>query len=127
MAVKKVLQDGSVFDAKVLDLSMDSILAKFKSGVKMQAQLSLGAGFPSKCSVPHSLGNGFKNLVAVSAMSGYEFKEAKSFLAKASSAPSAGPAAAAKGADAPVEEEKKEEVETVDMGGLFGGGDDEYY
>jgi len=74
MEVLKVLQDGSVFDAKVLDLSTDAILAKFKSSVKVQASLSLGAGFPTTASAPHTLLNGFKNLVAVSAMTGFEFE-----------------------------------------------------
>jgi len=127
MEVKKVLQDGSVFDAKVLDLSADSIIAKFKSALKVQASLSLGAGFPTAVSAPHSLLNGFKNLVAVSAMTGYEFEQGKTILEAAKNAPAAGAAttnAEAK-AEAPVEE-KKEEVEDVDMGGLFGDDEDEY-
>merc|ERR1712166_1449910 len=80
MNVKKVLQDGSVFDAAVLELSSASILAKFKAAVAVQALLSLGAGYATSASVPHSLGNGFKNLVAVSAMTGYEFPQAKKIL-----------------------------------------------
>ena len=73
MHVKKVLQGGAVFDAKVLDLSTDIILAKFKNAIKTQSAIALGAGFPSATSAPHSLLNGFKNLVAVSVASGYEF------------------------------------------------------
>lgn len=127
MHVKKVLQDGSVFDARVLDLSMDAIIAKFKAGVKMQAQLSLGAGYPTQCSLPHSLGNGFKNLVAVSAMSGYEFDQATQLLEAAKNAPAAGGPATTAAAEAPKEEEKKEEEEeVVDMGGLFGDDEDDY-
>jgi large subunit ribosomal protein LP0 len=34
MHVKKVLQDGSMFDPKVLDLSVEAILAKFQGAVK---------------------------------------------------------------------------------------------
>merc|ERR1711998_324783 len=104
------LQDGSLFDAKVLDLSTDSILAKFKAACGVQASLSLGAGFPTAASAPHSLLNGFKNLVAASAASGYDFPQATALLEAAKAAP--------------VVEEKKEEVEDVDMGGLFGGDDD---
>merc|ERR1719223_2065961 len=87
MNVKKVLQDGSVFDAAVLELTTATILAKFKKAVAVQAQLSLGAGYATTASVPHSLGNGFKNLVAVSAASGYEFPQAKVILLAAASAP----------------------------------------
>lgn len=123
MNVKKVLQDGSVFDAAVLELTTDSILNKFKKAVAIQAQFSLGAGYATSASVPHSLGNGFKNLVAVSAMTGYEFPQAKVILEAAKNAPAAGGGKAAV-ADVVVEEVKKEETEDVDMGGLFGDEDD---
>jgi len=128
MHVKKVLQNGSVFDAAVLDISTDDILAKFKKAINVQADVGLGLGVPNAASAPHTLLNGFKNLVAVSAASGFEFPQAKAMLEAAKNAPaggavaSAGPAAAA---EAPKEEEKEEE-EDVDMGGLFGDDDDGY-
>lgn len=58
-------------------------------------------------------------------MSGYEFKEATALLNAAKNAPAAGAAAGAGAKAAAVVEEKKEEAEDVDMGGLFGD-DDEY-
>jgi len=124
MEVKKVLQNGSMFDAKVLDLSTDAILDKFKKAISIQASLSLASGYSTSASAPHTLLNGFKNLAAVAAMSGYEFKEATALLNAAKNAPAAGAAGPAAEAAAPVEE-KKEEAEDVDMGGLFGD-DDEY-
>lgn len=126
MHVKRVLQDGSVFDAAVLDLSNEVILSKFRAGVLMQTKLSLGAGYATKASIPHILGNGFKNLVAVSCMSGYEFPQGQALLEAVKNAPAAGagPATAKVEAAAAVVEEKKEEEETVDMGGLFGDDDD---
>merc|ERR1719235_2800484 len=36
MEVKKVLQDGSLFDAAVLDLSNEAILSKFANAIKLQ-------------------------------------------------------------------------------------------
>lgn len=128
MEVKRVLQDGSLFAPQVLDLSVEAILNKFRNAVQTQAKLSLGAGVPSVASAPHSLLNGFKNLVAVSAQSGFEFAQAKTFLEAAKNAPAAGAAVAttaAAEAAAPVEE-KKEEAETVEMGNLFGDDDDDY-
>jgi len=129
MHIKKVLQNGSVFDAAVLEISTDDILAKFKRAIGIQADLGLGLGVPNAASAPHTLLNGFKNLVAVSAASGYEFPQAKAMLEAAKNAPAAGsgPAAGASAAvaEAPKEEEKEEE-EDVDMGGLFGGDDDDY-
>jgi len=80
------------------------ILEKFSKAVKLQAQLSLGAGVPTTCSAPHSLLNGFKNLVAASCASGYEFPEATRLLSAAASAPAAGGAPAA-AAEAPKVEE----------------------
>jgi large subunit ribosomal protein LP0 len=72
--------------------------------------------------------NGFKNLVAVSAASGFEFPQAKAMLEAAKNAPAAGagPAAAGGAAAAAPKEEEKEEEEDVDMGGLFGGDDEDY-
>ena len=124
MEVKKVLQNGSMFDAKVLDLGTAEILAKFKAAISNQASLSLASGYSTSASVPHSLAKSFKNLAAVCAMSGYEFKEATVLLNAAKNAPAAGAASGAAKAAAVVEE-KKEEVEDVDMGGLFGD-EDEY-
>jgi len=92
MEVRKVLQNGSMFDAKVLNLTTESILAKFKNAINIQASLSLGSGYATSASAPHSLMNAFKNMAAVSAMSGYEFKEATALLNAAKNAPAAGAA-----------------------------------
>lgn len=130
MEVKKVLQDGSLFDAAVLDLSVEAILSKFNAAVKVQTALSLGAGYPTAMSAPHTLLGGFKNLIAVCAETGYEFPQATAFLAAAASAPASGgaPAAAsgAAGTAAAPEEKPKEEEEELDMGGLFGDDEDDY-
>jgi large subunit ribosomal protein LP0 len=126
MTITKILQEGNIFDAKVLSLDTAFILSRFRNATKNIASLSLATGVPTAASAPHSLLNGLKNLFAVAAESGYEFKEAAQFLKAAKNAPAAGAAAGASKEAAPVEEEKKEEVEDVDMGGLFGGDDDEY-
>lgn len=131
MEVTKVLQDGSMFDPAVLDLSLESILGKFQGAVKLQAGLSLGLGYSTQMSAPHTLLGGFKNLIAVAAETGYEFPEATAFLDAAKNAPAAGAAGPAGGATAaaaaPAEAEApKEEEEDVDMGGLFGDDDEDY-
>jgi len=123
MKVTKILQDGNVFDAAVLDLNADVIKAKFVKAILNQSKLALAVGVPCTSSAPHSLLNGFKNLVAVSAMTGFEFDQAKAFL---SAAKSSGPAAAGGAAAAKVEAVVEEKEEDVDMGDLFGGDDDGY-
>merc|ERR1712134_186768 len=101
MEVKKVLQDGSMFDAAVLDLSTEAILGKFQAAVKTQTSLSLGLGYSTAMSAPHTLLGGFKNLIAVAAETGYEFQEATAFLEAAKNAPAAGPATGGAAAAAP--------------------------
>ena len=123
MHVKKVLQNGSMFDAAVLSLSSEALLAKFKRAAGLQAQMSLASGYATSASAPHSIGNAFKNLVAACAATGYDFPQAAAVLSAAKNAPAAG-AASSGAAKAEVVEEKKEEPEDVDMGGLFGDDDD---
>jgi large subunit ribosomal protein LP0 len=117
-----------MFDPAVLDLSTEAILTKFQSAVKLQSSLSLGIGYSTAASAPHTLLNGFKNLIAVAAESGFEFEQATAFLNAAKNAPAAGGAVAASTAGPAKEEEKpkEDEPEDVDMGGLFGDDEDDY-
>jgi len=128
--VSHVFEGGSVYEASVLDLTKEDLYAKFFSGVRKIAALSLAIGYPTIASVPHIIGGAFRKLLYVGAATGYEFKEAKAFL-EAGPAPAAAAAAApAKGKEAPKEapkggkkkEEPKEEevVEEDDGGGMAG-------
>jgi len=117
LVVQKVYDSGSVFDPEILDITDDDLKAKFMSGVAQVAALSLAISYPTIASVPHSVVNGMKNLLAVAAVTDITFKEAemlKEFLADPSKF--AAPAAAA-AAKAP---EPESEEEDDDMGfGLF--------
>lgn len=124
LVIEKVYDDGSIFAPEILDITNDQIVAQFMAGVRRVAAVSLKIGYPTTASVPHSIANGFKNLLALAAVTDITFKEAertKEYLAdpsKFASAVSAAPAAA---------EEKKEEAAPAeesesddDMGfGLF--------
>lgn len=114
--------DGSVYDAKVLDLTDDELLGRFNMGVSNIAALSLAVGFPTEASIVHSLINGFKNLAAVCADIDYTFPQIeglKKFLenpeafaaAAAAAAPAGGAAAAAAPEPEPEPEEEEEEME----------------
>jgi len=128
LVVQKVYDSGSVFDPEILDITDDDLKAKFMSGVANVAALSLAISYPTIASVPHSVVNGMKNLLAVAAVTDISFKEAemlKEFLTDpskfaAAAAPAAAAAAAPAAAAAAKEPEPESEDEDDDMGfGLF--------
>merc|ERR1719324_2195522 len=98
MEVHQVFQDGSVFDAAVLDISPDVLMTKFMAGL------------------PHMFGNGFRNVASLCADIDFSFKEiepVKAFLADPSAylAANATAAPAAGGGAAEVKKEEKKVVE----------------
>jgi len=128
LIVNHVYDNGAVFSPKVLDITEEDIKAKFMAGVANVAAVSLAIGYPTAASVPHSIVNGFKNLLAVAAETEVTFAEAeklKAYLADPSAfAVAAAPAAAAAGGAAEAapaaKEEEPEEESDDDMGfGLF--------
>jgi len=127
LQVEMVYDSGTIFEPKILDIKPEDIRARFLAGVKNVAAVSLEIGYPTVASVPHSVINGFKNLLAVAAVTDISFKEAetvKEFIKDPSKFAAAAPAAAAASPakEAKKVEEKKEESEEEDddMGfGLF--------
>jgi len=129
LQIEQVYDSGSVFSPDILDIKPEDLRAKFQAGVANLAAVCLQIGYPTIASVPHSIANGFRNLLALAATTDVEFKEAttiKEYIKDPSKfAAVAAPVAAAAGAAAaaPKKEEKKEESEEEeddDMGfGLF--------
>jgi len=127
LIIQKVYDSGSVFDPAILDITDEDLLAKFTAGIANVAALSLAISYPTVASVPHSVVNGMKNLLAIAAATEITFKEAetvKAFLADPSAfaalAPAAEAAPAAAAEAAPAAKEESEEEEDDDMGfGLF--------
>ncbi len=129
LIIRQVYDSGTVFDPEILDITADDLRSKFLAGVRNVAAISLAIGYPTVASVPHSIVNGLKNLIAVAVETDIDFKEAntaKEYLKDPSKfaavkAPAAAAAAPTKAAS-PAKEEKKEESEEEDedMGfGLF--------
>merc|ERR1719234_755504 len=86
-------------------------------GISNVASVCLQIGYPTVASVPHSIVNGFKNLLAVAAETDITFPEAesmKAYLADPSAFAVAAPAAAAEEAPAAKEEVKEESEEESD-------------
>jgi len=131
LIVQQVYDSGTLFSPEVLDITTADLRARFITGVRNVASVSLAIGYPTMASAPHSLANGLKNLLALAATTDVTFKQAemiKEYLKDpskfAKAAAPAAPAAAAKAAApaAAAKEEKKEEseAEDEDMGfGLF--------
>lgn len=67
---------GTIFAPAILDIKPADLRDKFLSGVANVAALSLAVGYPTLASAPHSLANGFKNLLALAAVTDVDFKEA---------------------------------------------------
>jgi len=125
LQIEQVYDSGTIFSPAILDITDDDIIARFMMGVRNIAALSLQIGYPTAASVPHSIVNGFKKLLAVAVVTDIDFEEAnmtKEYLKDPSKfAVAAAPAAAAAPAEAKKEEKKEEsESEDDDMGfGLF--------
>jgi len=131
LVIRQVFDNGSIYEPSILDITPEILRAKFMEGMNNVAALSLQVGYPTKVSVPHSVINGFKNLISVAAVSDLSFKQAEKMLeilkdpskfaaAVAPAAAAAAPKAAAKEEKKPAKEEKKEEEEEEEGGG-FGG------
>jgi len=123
LRVKYVYDNGQILAPAVLDITEDDIVAKFGGALANIASVSLAIGLPTRASVPHSLINGFKNLLAIAAATEVTFKQAetvKAFLADPSAFAAAAPAASA-GGDAKAEDAPAaaEDSSSSSMGGGF--------
>jgi large subunit ribosomal protein LP0 len=121
LEVLKVYEGGSLFDVAVLDITDEDLMGAVGAGLANVAALSMAANYPTLASIPHSVINGYKNVLAIALETDYSFPLAdkvKEYLKNPGAfAVAAAPAAAAGGsapaaAAAPVEEEEEEE----DMG-----------
>ncbi|EUD67150.1 60S acidic ribosomal protein P0 [Plasmodium inui San Antonio 1] len=125
--VRTVYDDGVIYDAKVLDITDEDILAKFSKGVSNVAALSRSIGVITEASYPHVFVEAFKNIVALVIDTDYTFplmKKIKDMVENPDAyAAAAAPAAEAK-ADAPKKEEakKQEEEEEEEEDGFMGFG-----
>merc|ERR1711935_740382 len=123
LGVTKVYDSGSIFDPSILDITDDDLKAHVLVGIRNIAALCLKIGYPTVASVPHSIINGLKNLMAVAAVTDITFKEAetmKAYLADPSAFAVAAPVveAAAVVEEAAAAEPEEEAEDSMD-GGMF--------
>lgn len=126
LLIEHVYDSGTIYNPAILDITDSDIIDRFMAGVRNVAAVSLEIGYPTTASVPHSIVNGFKNLLAIAVETDYDFAEAeqtKEYLKDPSKfAVAAAPAASAAAPAAATAAAPKEESEESDddMGfGLF--------
>ena len=77
LAINEVCDNGNFFAPDVLDIDVAYLSASFASICAKVAALSFACNYPTQASVPHSVANAFKTMVAISmGMDNYTFKEA---------------------------------------------------
>ena len=136
LGIDCIFDNGSQFSVDVLDIDDEILTSKFSFALSKIAALSLQIGYPTQASLPHSIGNAFRSLVAVTVnLDNFTFKKAqpfKDFLANpaafaVAAAPAAGGAAPAAAAPAAAAKPKEEEVDALEGGmDMFGGGAKDY-
>ncbi|KAI7823865.1 hypothetical protein BC939DRAFT_451098 [Gamsiella multidivaricata] len=124
LTVVQVYDQGTVFHPSVLDIEEDALIGHFVAGIKNIAAISLQIGYPTVASVPHSIINSYKNLLAVSIATEYTFpgsEKIKAYLADPSAFAVAAPVATAAATETKAVEKVEEKEESDDdMGfGLF--------
>ncbi|XP_006895246.1 PREDICTED: 60S acidic ribosomal protein P0-like [Elephantulus edwardii] len=130
LIIQQVFDNGSIYNPEVLDITEETLHTRFLEGVRNVASVCLQIGYPTVASIPHSIINGYKRVLALSVETDYTFplaEKVKAFLADPSAFVTAAPAAAATTAAAPaaaapakVETKEESEESDEDMGfGLF--------
>lgn len=66
-----------MFHPSILDITDEDIHGKFIDGVANVAALCLQIGYPTPASVPHSIVNGFKNILAIAVATEITFAQAE--------------------------------------------------
>lgn len=77
LQIAMVYDSGTVFDLAILDITDDDIRKRFLEGVRNISSVSLAINYPTLVSVPHSVINAFKNLLAIAVATEIDFKEAQ--------------------------------------------------
>lgn len=122
MVMKKVYDQGSMYDPKWLDVGEAEKEAMVQGGIRRVAAVAMALGWTCEASFPHVMLDAFKNVLSISLGTDYDFEEFNGAQLKqdilsgkmtsSAAAPAAGGAAAPKAAaPAPVEESEEEEAD----------------
>jgi large subunit ribosomal protein LP0 len=126
--VRTVFDSGFVYPSSLLSLGTHDVMQMLARGLQRVTTIALEIGTPTVATLPHLLANAYKNILAISVETEYEFegsKDIKAYLKNPSAFQSSAPVQSSGGAtekkeevkEAP-KEEKEEEEQSI--GGLFG-------
>ncbi|OBS82156.1 hypothetical protein A6R68_23854 [Neotoma lepida] len=119
LIIQQVFDNGSIYNLEVLDITEQTLHSRFLEGVRNVAGVCLQIGYLTVASVPHSIINGYKRVLALSVETEYTFplaEKVKALLADPSAFVAAAPAAAAAPAKAEAQEESEESNEDTGFG-----------
>jgi len=75
LLVQTIYDNGSIYDAKVLEITKEYIYQKFAHGAKNVAAISMLLHEPNLTSIPHMISNGFKNVLSVALAVDFPIKQ----------------------------------------------------
>uniref|UniRef100_A0A803TVR6 Large ribosomal subunit protein uL10 n=1 Tax=Anolis carolinensis TaxID=28377 RepID=A0A803TVR6_ANOCA len=73
LIIQQVFDNGSIYNPEVLDITEETLRGRFLEGVRNVASVCLQIGYPTVASVPHSIINGYKRVLAVAVETDYSF------------------------------------------------------
>jgi hypothetical protein len=77
LEIVRVFENGSLFDPAVLSITDEDLMASAGAAIANIAALSLAIDIPTMASIPHSVINGYKNVLAVALETGVLFPKAE--------------------------------------------------
>jgi len=75
-----VYEEGIVYQAKFLDHTSDMVINRFVSTLSIIKAISLEIGMPNVTSIPHSIFEAYKNLLAITLETDYVFEQEKEMM-----------------------------------------------
>ena len=79
----QVFEQGALYDPMVLDIKEDDLMDAVTIAITRIAAASLELSYPTLASIPHSVVNGYKNVLAISVATDYDFPLAEKVRARA--------------------------------------------
>ena len=73
MHIRTFMDNGKLFDAKVLSITPDQIIGFFQEGANNLSSISMASGYVVSSAAPHMIINAFKNLAGAAIAGNYDF------------------------------------------------------